>query len=828
MNTALTLTPNRRLARFLRQQNHPGQILAWNDWLIETWQMDYEQINPERPLQCLSDWQSELIWLKIIQEHNGDPLLNKTQAIQQARQAFTLVRHWLCDTRDWAGEKSETDTFLIWMSAYHQYCEKNNVLDPALLPQVLSDYWIRHPDKIPPTLELYGFDEFNPLQTSILELFKSAGCSLQMERVSERTQTYEYLAFPDRQSQMTQAVLHAKSVMESPRNDALPLGIIIPKIQDHWDLVHRVCTEILGAGNFNISAGQPLGQMPIIYAALLCLQGENIRGLMLTPYIRGGLSEQCERALMDERLSRLETDPLPVDFVRSDPELPEQFKQTLNQSLDKIQSYQESWLAPSQWIENIFSILRSWGWPGERTLNSEAYQAVTHFYRLITELASLDAVVGPCPYARVISLLNQRANKTMFQPESNDKPVQVLGVLEAAGLSFSHLWVMDLGSDTWPDKPSPNPFIPMAVQLQLGIPHASFARELLFAQTMMRRLLSSSPNIILSYAQQGDEGEGQVLPSPLIEQRPIASSLWGEGAHTTLAEQLFAMKKTEPLPEALGLPLKTTALKGGATLFKDQADCPFRAYAKHRLSAVSITAPEMGFSSRIKGSVLHDVLELIWSVIKTREGLVNLTQESLDRLIAQNIHLALDSVIPPIAPIERDLEVLRLTPILQRWFELELSREPFKITSLERSYTVTFEGLQLTFRVDRIDEIEGQPCLIDYKTGKVNAQKWLEDRMDEPQLPLYACVIEPTPQAIAFAQIRKDKMAWKGMGSLPLPGITPIETSSWNEQIMTWRAQFALIADEYKRGHAAVTPKNNHQTCTYCDMQPFCRINDDQ
>jgi ATP-dependent helicase/DNAse subunit B len=139
---------------------------------------------------------------------------------------------------------------------------------------------------------------------------------------------------------------------------------------------------------------------------------------------------------------------------------------------------------------------------------------------------------------------------------------------------------------------------------------------------------------------------------------------------------------------------------------------------------------------------------------------------------------------------------------------------------------VAFEGLRLKFRVDRIDEIEGQPCIIDYKTGKVNAENWLSDRMDEPQLPLYACVIEPTPQAIAFAQIRKDKMAWKGMGTLPLPGITPLENSSWDDQIKAWRQQFALIAQEYKTGHASVTPKNNHQTCTYCDMQPFCRVND--
>lgn len=789
MKQPLTLTPNRRLARFLINQGRPGKIYAWNDWLLETWKMEYELINPCEPWVCLSDWQVEIIWLKFI---------DKPAALKQVRQAFVLVHQWLCNPQDWAGTKIETDVFLAWMDAYQTHNHTHRFLDPALLPQVLMGFWQKHPEKIPSELALIGFDEFNPLQQALLDLFSQSACDLQHEAVSKFAQPSEYLAFPDQKTQITQAVLHAASLS----TDAdLPIGLIIPNLQDHWAIVNRLCTEILGEGNFNISAGQPLAQIPIIYAALQCLHPQNLRYFLTTPFIQGGISQQCERARKDEELSRLETDPLPESF----------FRPFFGQALDEIKGYQNLSLLPSEWIEKIFALLVHWGWPGERVLNSQAYQAVTHFYRLISDCASLDQIVGSCSYSKIISLLQQRANKTMFQPESNDKPIQVLGVLEAAGLHFSHLWVMNLGSDAWPDKPSPNPFIPIHVQHKLGMPHASFARELRFAQTMMQRLLGSSPHIILSYAEQGEEAEAKILPSPLIAKIPMAFSEWEKRVHSSLAEQLFATRKIESLPEPQGLPLKLMKLKSGVRIFQDQAACPFRAYAKHRLAAREMTQPVMGLSARVKGTVLHEALEHY----KKR-------QSSLE----ESINLALSHVSIPLSQVNHKLEFKRLSVLLSAWLELESQREPFQIKALEQSYVLSLEALELNCRVDRIDAVQDMICLLDYKTGEVSIKDWSYDRFENLQLPLYACLIQPPPQGIAFAQIIKGKMAWKGLGLVPLPGVEPMDEPRWETLKQTWKNLLTKLAHEYKQGLAQVTPLHPIQTCQYCEIKPFCRVNE--
>jgi probable DNA repair protein len=728
-----------------------------------------------------------------------------------------LSIQWQVDPLQWRGEKYETDVFLQWLEHYQQRCEKSHWLDRALLPKKLYQYWSSHPEAIPTQVNLRGFDELTPLHQSIIELWQSHGSNIVIEEASQDVQPYQYFSFNDRQSQLTQAALYAKQALDA--DPKLPIGIIIPAIQDDWANIYDTFTEVLGPEQpFNISAGQPLGQCPIVYAALECLRTESASYLLRTPYISGGLIEQSARALCDQSLSRLLKDPLPIHFVRNHSSLPKQFKLLLNQALDQLDLYHQLSRLPSEWIALIFDLLTLWGWPGDRPPNSEAYQAITHFYELITELSSLDDIVGSCSFARILLLFSQRLNQTMFQAESQDKPVHVLGFLEAAGLEFSHLWVCDMGSDTWPAKPSPNPFIPMAIQLKLGIPHASFARELRFAQTMTERMLTSSQNIVMSYAMHGEEGEGAVLPTPLLSRHceVLRSNPWTEHAPPLL--DCFGVPRNDakptliPMSDPLGLPFRQTHIQGGATVFKDQADCPFRAYAKHRLGAIKPERPQMGLSGSTKGSVIHHILERVWSQLKTREALLNLGKEGLRTLLDQTITRALNAIKPALSTVESDLEKRRLIPLLTEWFNHELNRGPFEILALEKEHTVSIEGLSMTLRIDRVDKIDDQICIIDYKTSLVNTQAWTGPRMDEPQLPLYACVHQPEPNALAFAQILKNAIAWKSSDEL---------------EIETWKSAFKELAKEFKEGNAVVLPKKGSATCTHCDLKTFCRVNHD-
>ena len=100
------------------------------------------------------------------------------------------------------------------------------------------------------------------------------------------------------------------------------------------------------------------------------------------------------------------------------------------------------------------------------------------------------------------------------QTADEHAPVQILGVLEAAGATFDHLWVAGLEDRAWPAPPRPNPFLPLPLQQRLRLPHSSAERELHYARRVLKRLLESAPDVVASYPRRDEDTD--LRPSPLI------------------------------------------------------------------------------------------------------------------------------------------------------------------------------------------------------------------------------------------------------------------------------------------------------------------------
>jgi inactivated superfamily I helicase len=77
---------------------------------------------------------------------------------------------------------------------------------------------------------------------------------------------------------------------------------------------------------------------------------------------------------------------------------------------------------------------------------------------LLSVLSTLDEVTDRISYAEAFSTLVHMAGERIFQPKTPEVPVQVMGLLEAAGLEFDGLWITGLHDAAWPDKPPRIPF----------------------------------------------------------------------------------------------------------------------------------------------------------------------------------------------------------------------------------------------------------------------------------------------------------------------------------------------------------------------------------
>jgi RecB family exonuclease len=140
--------------------------------------------------------------------------------------------------------------------------------------------------------------------------------------------------------------------------------------------------------------------------------------------------------------------------------------------------------------------------------------------------------------------------------------------------------------------------------------------------------------------------------------------------------------------------------------------------------------------------------------------------------------------------------------------------------------------LTVDARIDRVDELEsGGHVILDYKTGRASIVGWADERLDEPQLPLYAISVPGDVAAVSLVTVSAQEVAYRGLARADdlLPDVTtPAQeknfAADWATLLDGWRSSLDALAGEFLAGHAAVAPKHYPRTCEYCDLGTLCRV----
>jgi probable DNA repair protein len=393
---------------------------------------------------------------------------------------------------------------------------------------------------------------------------------------------------------------------------------------------------------------------------------------------------------------------------------------------------------------------------------------------------------------------------------------------------------MGLHHRQWPPVPAPNPLLPASLQRTQKMPHASAERELQFARALTEHYRQCAPLVVFSSADSDDDSE--LSPSALIRHLPLTliDALIGntESISAQNYQTLAGANNLEIIPTAQAPQLLVTQepVRGGASLFREQAACPFNAFARLRLGATSIDDPIAGFSAIERGNLLHDALAIIWRELNDQHNLLALSDEALTALINQTTQTVVDSLKQKrgasIGVFYAQLEQERLAQLISEWLAQEKTRPAFTVVAIEEEMQIEFAGLPLHLRIDRIDQLHtGELLLIDYKTGQPKLQSWQGERMDEPQLPLYAVTASNQVAAITFAQINAKAMKWIGTGELNIhhEGIFPSK-QPWGEQLQEWQLYLQQLAADFIQGDARVDMKNQTAAQYAENLLPLNRL----
>ncbi|PIE41895.1 MAG: hypothetical protein CSA49_01350 [Gammaproteobacteria bacterium] len=885
---SLVLTPNKRLSRFLNEQFNRYQSLlaqqgsqqnAWttlnchsfHGWIQQQW--DTISTAGQHPLAeriPLTGFQETTLWESVINEHSDTPpLLAVPATVKLAQNAWRLMHEWHLDLNQY--HDNNTLLFLAWCQAFQKVCAEKQMLTAVQQVNIVIEATQNSNIKVPDTVFLYGFDELTPQMVSLIEALQDRSVNIEQTDIQYTAAQPTRRKFPDIDHEIEAAALWAKEKWTQQKQETettVPdkIAIVVPNLAQLQEKVERIFTRVFEpqallpetpqhAPGFNLSAATPLSQVPMINIALQILNChqqwidiETVSQLLRSPFA-GIMAEQDSRALLDGAirghefeisLKQLKTalgkTVSPLQGSADGPMACPDFYQRVSEFERLSQQHRRQTLYPSQWIEAVNAQLCAMGWPGNRPLDTIEYQQLQAWRDNLNVFAGLDHLTGKISLTAAIKHLSRLMAQASFKAQTKDSPVQILGILEAAGLPFSAIWFMNLDDETWPPAPNPNPLIPVALQVARQLPQSAADRELFYAKRLTQRLIHSTHDIVFSYA---TSKEGQPLqPSPLIASaQPVDSAPLAQPVD--YASLLYKNTPLETSWDHCGPHVKDIgSIRGGSQLLQDQAACPFRAFARHRLHSEGIPDINIGLDARERGNLLHHALEIIWKKLRNQQRLLQLDGEAQAALIHTAIDTAMQGIKSKRFIGERfiAIETRRLSQQIHQWLELEKQRSDFQVVLNEGKRTVKLGQLPIRIRYDRVDRLaDGSLFVLDYKTGTPTIQSWSSERPDEPQVPLYCIANQGKVSGAAFGQVNAKKVAIIGVATdtSVAPGLETIDkitishsTDNWDTALAQWRAVLEKLANEFMAGSAEVNPKKPHATCTFCELAALCRIKD--
>ena len=188
---------------------------------------------------------------------------------------------------------------------------------------------------------------------------------------------------------------------------------------------------------------------------------------------------------------------------------------------------------------------------------------------------------------------------------------------------------------------------------------------------------------MLSHALQEDDRE--LRPSALIA--AVDTGQLEIQGHGDFRAAIHALRNVERLQDDKAPPLADGHLAGGGTgLLKDQAACPFRALARHRLQAEAPEVPHAGLDSLERGTLVHNVLAKVWAQLRSSDALQALGADALNVLLDAAADAAMERIRRerPTALSGRfaDIEKRRLMNLARDWLNEDRRRSAFTVLAV--------------------------------------------------------------------------------------------------------------------------------------------------
>jgi ATP-dependent helicase/nuclease subunit B len=827
----IVVTASRRLARELINVHGEMQVAsgrqAWptpgiqfvNDWLAQL--LESTPADESIPLR-IDSHASTVLWEHCVKKNSREHLPATSGIVRQCKQAWIRLQEWRVPLHDVQTRAFglEQRQFAAVAQQYSEILSRNNWVDDAGLTdaaiKLVSGKSWETSANVAVRVCMAGFDRISPALEMLLEKLLNNGFEVAYQERRGSADTISTSAYSDQAAQLRAAGAWARAQLIS--DPTVRIAIICPDLESNASQVVRLVREGLAPGwqlagpkyrnAVDISYGKALADYPGIRIALTLLRwvhdglkSREVSVLLRSRSINGGPTGG--RSRVEQQLRRIPDrywsakDLLAVLGGRDADAATELWCQGIGKIADARRHYREP-ADPPQWADRFDRLLTDVGWPGSDALDSHEFQLLNRWRDLLNEFARLERVEARLNFSAAVARLSQLASDTLFQPESEQGVLPILGSLEAAGMEFDRIWVTSFDARQWPASGQPLAFVSRQLQKDFRLADATPQDTLAFSRRVLDRLVHSAADVVLSWAM--FEDDVPLRPSPLLPEVDVAGDTDdadpGWFASTMLKSKLLVAVTDDPVPPAGS----EEQITGGAYTVQRQSRDPFSAFAYGRLRINELQSFQAGLSARIRGSAIHSALSELYAGRPSRSDLLALSDDEWRQRISHASKRSLLFYERHADPALRkliQLEQRRIEKILYRFVAEELSRESFCVAMVEEQLEYDGHGIRLSLRVDRVDRLPDQSLLIiDYKTG---AAKNLFNRagdLYDLQLIVYALALQDEFSISGIAIFNLDTRTISFKASEP--------GDKWQEQFSRWSAVANAAIQALARGDARI------------------------
>lgn len=295
----------------------------------------------------------------------------------------------------------------------------------------------------------------------------------------------------------------------------------------------------------------------------------------------------------------------------------------------------------------------------------------------------------------------------------NAGAITVLGLLETRAVSYEGLIIIDFNEGFIPKRSIKDKFLSSALKQKVNLP-TSFDRENL-QKYYYHQIINQAKQVCISCAQ-NDSMQISRFSNELFKEVPLQNSV----VDKEYEHILYHKYKLKHYDKDISYEIDLSKQIWSASSLKVYLTCKRKYYLQYILKI-----KEHKQSLKPDGFALGDMIHKALEDLYTNYSLANINEkhllEVLDKQKISNPYLRLD------------VDIWKKK--LKAFIELEEKRinDGIKLIELEKTFLVDYKGIKLKGAIDRIDKLDNDYLILDYKTSaslKIDTEKNYEKSKD--------------------------------------------------------------------------------------------------